>query len=387
MRESLPKLFESFSSRLNLVSHTPRQDRGFFDGKIGEDYIKNYIRESAPVYEKYLKEKIRDAKQLGSLPAQLLTDFSEIAQKGKRVRGALVVLGYEAAGGLDHQEILEASLSIELIHSGLLVHDDIQDNDDIRRGVPTIHKRFEAKGYAKGLGQISKHYGISMAINAGISAYFLGMDKLMYSDFPSDRVVQAGRITTDYVNRVAHGQALDVSNLFVNNINQDELLNILKYKSAEYTGVLPLLVGATLAGEKRAKYLSYLVQYGLSLGWAFQIQDDLLGTFGEEAKLGKSVGIDLKEGKVTLLVLHLAKHGNKKQRDRLKQIFGNKHLKNSDVEDFKKMLKDVGSYDYVLNMGWDYVKKAEKYIPKITDDPKLSEIFRSLLYFMMQRAV
>lgn len=357
------------------------------DGQLGKQYLLDYLVKTDPLFKKYLDKKIREASKIGELPADLLTSFSEIARKGKKIRGSLVVLGYKAAGGTEEQEILDTSLFIELIHSGLLVHDDIQDRDNLRRGIPTIHKQFEDKARLMNLGPNSKHYGVSVALNAGISAYFLAFEKLIENGYPRRRLVRAAQITTDYITRVTYGQALDVSNVLINNVNQDELLNILKYKSAEYTGVLPLLVGAVLAGKEDEKYLKTLREYGLCLGWAFQIQDDILGAFGDESKLGKSVGIDIKEGKVTLLMLHLAKNGTPKQREFQRKMLGNKNITRADVVKMQEILKASGSYDYVVKLGWDYVRKGEKLVPQITDNKKLQAIFKSLLYFMMERSV
>lgn len=357
------------------------------DGEVGKNFLTDYLKKTGPIFERYLVQKISEVKEIGELPSALLSSLSKITRKGKKIRGSLVVLGYKAAGGTDEKAILDASLSIELIHAGLLVHDDIQDRDDIRRGLPTIHKEFSDLGQKARLGKESAHYGLAMGINAGISAYFLGYDKLLESNFPEERLTKAARITADYILRVSHGQALDVANVLINNINQEELLNILKYKTAEYTGVLPLLIGASLAGKSDRLYLKALKEYGLSLGWAFQIQDDILGAFGNEETLGKPVGSDFREGKVTLLMLHLAKHGTPEQKRTQQQILGNKKISKEEISLMQQTLRDCGSLEYVKNLGWDYVKKGEKLIPSITKEAELQNIFRSLLYFMMERAV
>lgn len=358
------------------------------DGDLGKKYLQEYLSKTDLLFKKYLDRKIKEAERLGALPAEILKSFSEITRRGKKIRGSLVVLGYSAAGGNDERAILDASTFIELIHAGLLVHDDIQDRDVVRRGLPTIHKEFETKAKnSQVLADEAKHYGLSLGLNAGISAYFIAFDKLLNSDFSPERLYKAAQITSEYIIRVSYGQALDVANVIINNINQHELLNILRYKSAEYTGVLPLLVGAVLAGKEDEEYLKNLREYGLCLGWAFQIQDDILGAFGDEIKIGKTVGSDFKEGKVTLLMLHLAKHGNSAQKAVQKQVLGNKKITKADIAKIQQVIREAGSYDYVVNLGWSYVKKGEKLIPKITKDKKLQEVFRSMLYFMMERAV
>jgi geranylgeranyl diphosphate synthase type I len=356
-------------------------------GNLAKKYLENYFKRTDFTFEKYFQKKIEESKEIGCLPVDLMARFGRIARRGKKIRGALVVLGYELAGGSRRKAIYDTSLFIELAHAGLLVHDDIQDQDVIRRGLPTIHKQYEKIGVRQGIGRKSKRFGESIAINIGTSAYFLSLEKLLLGDFPHNRLVEVGRIFADYIIRVAHGQALDASNIFLKNIGERELLNILRYKSAEYTGVLPLIIGATLAGLEDRKILSALKRYGLCLGWAFQIQDDILGTFGNEEKLGKTVGLDIKEGKVTLLVLHLAKHGNKNQKSMLRNVLGNKNITRKEVFEIQEILKEAGSYDYVINLGWEYVKKGEKQIPKITKDKKLQEILKSFLAFMMERTL
>jgi geranylgeranyl diphosphate synthase type I len=226
-----------------------------------------------------------------------------------------------------------------------------------------------------------------MGINVGISAYFLAWDKLLSSKFPASRLVKTGTMCADYITRTAHGQSLDVSNIFVKNTREKELLNILKYKTAEYTGVFPLLAGATLAGLKDKKKLIAMRKYGLYLGWAFQIQDDILGTFGNERKLGKSVGIDIAEGKVTLLALHLIKHGTKEQKILLKKLLGKKNISKKDVAKIQNAFMKAGSYDYVKNLGWEYVEKGRKIIPQITKEKKLTKILDSFVSYMMERTL
>lgn len=351
------------------------------------NFLQKYLKITDPIFKKYLQNKVKEAKEVGTIPAEVLHDFSLIARKGKKIRGSLVVLGYELSGGKQIKEIYDTSLFIELVHAGLLVHDDIQDRDVIRRGLPTIHYLYERVGKKNHLGGLSKHYGESMAINIGATAYFLAMDKLFNSRFQSDRLLKVGSLCAKYITNTTYGQILDTSNIFIKNTNEQELLNILKYKTAEYTGVFPLLAGASLAGLKDKNKLNALRKFGLYLGWAFQIQDDLLGTFGSKTQLGKSLGVDIKEGKVTLLVLHLIKHGSKEQKRLLKKLLGKINVTKEDVELVKSAFKKAGSYDYVVNLGWEYVEKGKKLIPQITKNKKQSDILDSFISYMMERTL
>jgi geranylgeranyl diphosphate synthase type I len=357
------------------------------NGQLGKNYLENYLKSTDNLFNKYLQKKITEATNIGNITREVTQRFSNTARKGKKIRGSLVVLGYKACGGKNDKEILDMSLFIELAHTGLLVHDDIQDQAGMRRGLPSINKQFEVIGEKAKLGNRAKQYGEAMAINAGILAYFLALDKLMSGKFPTTELVEVGKLFAEYITKVAHGQSLDVSNMFVKDANEKELLNILRYKTAEYTGVLPLLAGARLAGLTDVKRIEALKKYGLSLGWAFQIQDDILGTFGNQKELGKDVGGDIREGKITLLVLHLEKNGTAEQRSQMKNILGNPKATFEDIITIQKIMRDSGSLEYVTNLGWKHVRQGMRQTSVITKDKKLKEILESLLYFMMERTL
>jgi len=140
-----------------------------------------------------------------------------------------------------------------------------------------------------------------------------------------------------------------------------------------------------LAGEKNEKRLKAFEEYGLALGWSFQIQDDILGLYGEEKKLGKPIGSDLKEGKMTLLMLHLLKHGNARQKAFQKKILGKRKISKEEVEKMRQIVKESGSYDYVVKMSRKYVQQGKRQVPLMTKDKKLQAIFEALLDYIIER--
>lgn len=354
-------------------------------GKLGKGYLKDYLDKTDTSLVSFLDRKISDAAEISKVPSEMLKRFLKTARKGKRIRGSLVKLGYELAGGTDEKEILDTSLFLEIFHAGILVHDDFMDQDDLRRGLPSLHKQFEEAGKALDVNMSPLHYGESNAVNIGDVAFFISWQKLLNSDFPKENILKASGIYADYAIRLVYGQILDVTNVSLKSLSKRDILKVLKYKTAEYTGVLPLLVGAALGGLKDKKKLSALKEYGLSFGWAFQIQDDILGMYGKEEKLGKSVGSDLKEGKNTLLMLHLSKHGTLEQREFLREVLGNRGIGEKEVEKMQRVLKEAGSYQYVIDIGWEHVEKGKKIIPQITRNKKQQEILESLIVYMMER--
>jgi geranylgeranyl diphosphate synthase type I len=351
---------------------------------LGKQYLVDYSQKTNPLLLAYLEEKIVEAGEISKVPAELLKRFLGIAQKGKRLRGGLVKLAYEACGGKDEKEILSMSWFVELFHAGLLVQDDVMDRDHLRRGVKTIHKQFEDIGRAIKIDS-SEHYGESMAMCSGDIAFYLSWEKLIESKFPVEILINAAKVYVKYALGVVHGQVLDITNVAIKNLSERDILKVLRYKTAEYTGVMPLLIGATLAGEKNKKKLKAFEEYGLALGWSFQIQDDILGLYGEEEKLGKPIGSDLKEGKMTLLMLHLLKHGNAKQKAFQKKILGKQKINKEEVKKMRKIVKEAGSYGYVVKMSKKYVQQGKKQVPLMTKDRKLQAVFEALLNYIIER--
>ena len=340
--------------------------------ELALNYLENYRKKTHHLFENFFKTKIKEAKKVGNFSADLLIRYAKTAILGKKIRGALMVLGYEIANGKDIKAIYDASLFIELMHTGLLIHDDIMDNDDLRRGLPALHKQYNPE-----------YLGRSMAINAGDVAFYLSWEKLMKSNFPTDKLVLAGKIYSEYLTRVIYGQTLDIFN--IEEKSEDDILNVLRYKTAEYTGIFPLLIGALLGGMNEGRKLKLLKEYGLSLGWAFQIQDDILGLYGKEERTGKPVGSDIKTGKRTLFIDFVLKHGSDKQKKFILSILGNKNISKQEINKAQKLFKEIRAYDYIRQLGWNYVKKGRKAIPQITSDKKLQNILASLIDYMMER--
>lgn len=356
-------------------------------GDLGKEYLKKYLRLSDPLFEKYLKTKEKESSANDPLAGEIIKRFTQIARRGKKIRGALVTLAYQAGGGKYDKKIIDTSLFIELFHAGVLVQDDVQDRGDFRRGIPTLHRQFEKRAKQIGVKINKYHYGEAIAIDACTSAYYYSWEKLLASDFTHDRLIKTGLMYSKFIQRLSDGQSLDITGASTKKTNERFVLNMLKLKSAEYTGVLPLLAGATLAGITDKKRLNAIEKYGLAFGWAFQIQDDILGLFGDEKEFGKPVGSDIIEGKNTLFMLYLAEHGTPIQIKFMKKVLGNPKAKLTEIKKLKKILVDSGAYDYVVSKGWKYVEQGKKYIPNMTNDPKIREILESLIIYMMERTL
>lgn len=355
------------------------------DGTKGKKYLKSYIQQAGPILHEILSEEVKAAKEFGEVPVESMKAYLKMIAEGKGIRGALITLFYQICGGKNKKEALITSTFIELFHSAILIHDDFMDRDPFRRGITTIHKIFSDRAKKYGVKIPSDHYGDSIAVCIGDTGFYLSWETLLNSKLPKKNIMEAGKIYSRYVARLGLGQSLDMTVGGNIKAKEKEILKVIWMKSGEYTAELPMLVGAALAGEKNKNRLEAIKSYAKCLGWAFHIQDDILGLYADEEKLGKPVGSDLREGKNTLLMLHLRKQGTKEQKAFQDKVLGNPKVTKQQTEKMKQILKDSGSYRHVINKGWSYVKEGKKHVSQITKNKKHREILESLLVFMMER--
>jgi geranylgeranyl diphosphate synthase type I len=239
-----------------------------------------------------IDQRLAEATSISPHLVPVLTAMQELAQGGKRLRGLLTILGYHLAGGQPHDDIYQAAAVMELFHLGLLIHDDIMDRDDLRRGVSAVHTRYD-----------DRHLGESIAICAGDFTFAWGLDIVARLKFDIAHLNSATRVWAKYFARVGYGQILDVIGEQRGDTSAEEVLQVLHLKSGEYTCVLPLQFGAALAGGDETM-MDWLGQYGMELGWVFHLRDDWLGTFGDTTKTGKPVGGDAREGRKSYATLY-----------------------------------------------------------------------------------
>ena len=202
---------------------------------------------------------------------------------------------------VDTVALLRACASLELLHASALVHDDYMDASDVRRGRPATHRAFERIHREHGWAASPEQYGASAAILLGDLLLSWSDELLRTCGLPAERVLEALGYFDLTRSEVVAGQFLDVSAQARGAADVDTAMTVLRYKSAKYSIERPLHIGAALAGAS-AEQITQLSRFGLPLGEAFQLRDDLLGVFGDPAVTGKPAGDDLVEGKRTVLV-------------------------------------------------------------------------------------
>lgn len=248
---------------------------------------------------------------------RLLREF--VVDGGKRIRPLLCYWGWRGAGGdAEGRQAVMAGAAIELYHAGLLIHDDIMDGSDLRRGRPTLHREL----------------GVASAILLGVLSQAWA-DELL-SEATGDPHVRElfQRLKTEVIS----GQYLDI----LAHPGEERARLIIRYKTAKYTVERPLQIGGALAGADPATLAAYS-RFGVPLGEAFQLRDDVLGVFGDPAVTGKPVLDDLREGKQTVLVAQTRANASEAQLRRLDGGLGNQELTHEQAADLRQIIVDTGA--------------------------------------------
>ena len=255
------------------------------------------------VLDEFLDEMAGRLAPLGPDAARLLAEARASVGGGKRFRAAFCYWGFRALQPDvdDEHALLRACSALELLHASALVHDDLMDASDTRRGRPATHRGFEAEHRDDGWRGDPEQYGAAAAILLGDLLLSWSEELLRRCGLPLERVAAAMGLFDLCRTEVITGQFLDVSVQARGRADIDAAMTVLRYKSAKYSIERPLHIGAALAGATEAT-LAELTAYGLPLGEAFQLRDDLLGVFGDAETTGKPAGDDLVEGKRTVLV-------------------------------------------------------------------------------------
>jgi len=253
--------------------------------------------------EEFLAEQSRRLAPLGADGERLMAQARLIVSGGKRFRAAFCYWGYRAvdADPADEAPLLRACAALEVLHASALVHDDFMDASDTRRGRPSTHRVFTSEHRAAGWSGSPDQYGAAAAILLGDLLLSWADELLRRCGLPAERVSAALDLFDLCRSEVIVGQFLDVSVQARAHADVDTAMTVLRYKSAKYSIERPLHIGAALAGADPST-LARLSAFGLPLGEAFQLRDDLLGVFGDPATTGKPAGDDLVEGKRTVLI-------------------------------------------------------------------------------------
>ena len=308
------------------------------------DVYKAAVETDIAAYTAHVKKTTRE--HFGEHPAAVTDAFFDMLERGgKRMRGALVIAGYEMCGGTDREMIARAATAIEMLHAHLLIIDDVQDRSAVRRGKPTVHEMLKSY-YAEGQSEAAAaHNGMSLALNAawagGHAAYRiiagLNVDATLRSN--------AMGIIADAIVTTAHGQTQDYMQEVTGQATESDIDHVMEWKTAYYSVLNPLCVGMVLAGAG-CEDTDAIRDYALHGGKAFQITDDLIGVFGSNAQTGKDVMDDIREGKQTLLTAYALQHTTATEKAFLRSCLGSPLLSHEDFKRCQEIITASGARNF-----------------------------------------
>lgn len=277
---------------------------------------------------------------------------------GKRLRPIMAILSCEAVGGSGRNAV-PFGAALELIHTFTLVHDDIMDKDEVRRGMPSVHKKF----------------GEATAIIAG-DALFAKAFEVTAKAYEMLAGILIENIST-MAREICEGQQMDMSFEVMEKINENDFLKMIEKKTAKMFE--HAAYGGALIGGGNEKETLALRSYGKNLGMAFQLWDDCLDVMGK--KIGKPVGSDIREGKKTLIFLHAQNTVYKKKLDAL---YGKKEMTDEEIETVIDILKKAGSLEYARNRAFIFVDEAKKHLDNL-DESDAKKQLKELADFSIKR--
>ncbi len=275
---------------------------------------------------------------------------------GKRFRPRMVMAAYEALGGRDTEAAAYVGAAFEMLHTALIVHDDVIDHDFVRRGIPNISGTYRDAALAAGRNaRIAEHSGISAAVIAGDLALFNAyrlIDRSGVADLTRARLTE---VMDDALFASAAGELIDVDFAIQAEVPRvDDILTMERLKTAVYSFECPLQAGAILAGASD-EVVGTLADFGRDLGIAYQIVDDLLGVFGTEAETGKTTIGDLREGKRTVLIAYAT---STREWPEVAEVFGTEELTEEDAERIRGVLVSCGARSFTEGLARYYANRA-----------------------------
>jgi geranylgeranyl diphosphate synthase type I len=296
---------------------------------------------------------------------------------GKRLRPAFAYWGYRGAGGPDRDQVVAAVASLELVQASALIHDDVMDGSDLRRGAPAVHRRFATTHRCAGWHGDQERFGTAAAILLGDLCLIWSDEMLDAAGVEPAALARARPVFHRMRTEVTAGQYLDMHIQVTRDTTIARASKVARYKSAKYTVEHPLLLGAALAGAPEAIAAAYS-GYGLPIGEAFQLRDDVLGIFGDPAYTGKPAGDDLREGKRTYLVAAAYEAADPAARAALAAGLGDPELDVPGVERLRKIITATGALTRTEQRIDELVRIALSALATVPLDPEAATVLTEL---------
>jgi geranylgeranyl diphosphate synthase, type I len=334
------------------------------------------------VLETFLSRQLTALESVSPDCAPMAEAAAELMHGGKRLRPAFCYWAWRGAGGEDGEEILTAATALEFFQAAALIHDDVMDDSDTRRGMPAVHRRFATLHRGAGWTGNGERFGLAGAVLVGDLCLVWSDELFTASGLPGHRLARARPMFDRMRTELMGGQYLDMLEQAVAAQRRDGAVErarrVIHYKSAKYTIEHPLLIGGLLAGADDDLLAAYSA-YGLPLGEAFQLRDDVLGVFGDPAETGKPAGDDLREGKRTVLIAKALQRATPDQAALVQRLLGDPGLDTTGVEALREVIRTTGARDAVERLIDDLVDRARAALRAARTTPEARAVLDGLV--------
>ncbi|WP_088315766.1 polyprenyl synthetase family protein [Kineosporia sp. R_H_3] len=332
--------------------------------------------------------------------APMVDAVAELMRGGKRLRPAFCYWGWRGAGGADCEQVVTAAAALEFFQAAALIHDDVMDDSDTRRGMPAVHRRFATLHRGSGWTGDGERFGLAGAVLAG-DLCLVWSDELFQAAGLDATAMLRGRAVFDRMRtELMGGQYLDMLEQAIagqqavhaaehpDDARPDAVSRarrVIRFKSAKYTIEQPLLIGGALAGASPELLAAYSA-YGLPLGEAFQLRDDVLGVFGDPEQTGKPAGDDLREGKRTVLVAKALETASPAQAGLVRSLLGDPGLDAHGVEALREVIVSTGALEATETLVDELVGQCRAALASADVDPQAREVLEGLVVAATARA-
>ncbi len=307
----------------------------------------------------------------------------EFVTRGKCIRGTLFYYIASELGCKNKKSIIDFAVGIELIHSALLIHDDIMDNDLLRRGKPSIYAQYINEIVTRDK-KLSVETAKSIAISVGDLAIFIAFDSFYRALKSNPKSYEIIRLLIKDYSLTGLGQIDDV---FFSGSDIEptpsQITRVFLHKTARYTFSVPLIMAAMFTNKSKS-FISNLNKIGEDMGIVFQVRDDEIGFLGSEEKIGKTIGIDIARNNKTLIRYYLYKNSSTKEKLELNKIFGKSNIKNIHIEKLKNLASSNGTLAKINKLKEERLVAAQININKI-NNKNIKKSLSDLLVYLNNR--
>jgi geranylgeranyl diphosphate synthase, type I len=316
----------------------------------------------------------------------LVDAISALLSGGKRLRPAFAYWGWRGAGGnpAEDTEAMTAAAGLEFLQACALIHDDVMDGSDTRRGLPAAHRRFAGVHRDEQWLGSPEDFGVGAAILLGDLCLSWADEVIFGCSFAPNTLARAKGVYDEMRTELMAGQYLDLLEQARGGGSVDRALRVVRYKSAKYTIERPLHLGAALADASPDVSAAYS-GYGLPLGEAFQLRDDILGVFGDPQETGKPAGDDLREGKRTVLMATAVERSSTEQASAIRRHLGDPGLDATGVEELRAIIRDTGALDHTEELIDQLLAQSLAALDTAPLDPQAREVLTGLAHAATRR--